>query len=265
MFSFRVITVTHVRSCWTRRCFVCFGHANIDALDNPALLQPSPHNWSAALLAAAAQYMPPAAASSSSTPGSTLGLLGGGARNSSAARMKQQQAAPTADAVAKVIPMSSPDTKVLEKRVLENTAELTETRVKMPPAAASSSSTPGSTLGLLGGGAWNSSAARMKQQAAPTADAVAKVIPMSSPDTKVLEKRVLENTAELTETRLKIAKVDELAVLKKNLEAKELEVAAKGNSATFLEKARLAHMRNKVVDMEDKIWGFDSALAEEAE
>jgi len=104
-----------------------------------------------------------------------------------------------------------------------------------------------------------------QQQAAPTADAVAKVIPMSSPDTKVLEKRVLENTAELTETRLKIAKVDELAVLKKNLEAKELEVAAKGNSATFLEKARLAHMRNKVVDMEDKIWGFDSALAEEAE
>lgn len=134
----------------------------------------------------------------------------------------------------------------------------------MPPAAASSSSTPGSTLEMLGGGARISSAARMKQQAALTAEAVAKVIPVSSPDTKVLEKRVLENTAELTETRAKIAKVDELAALKKNLEAKELEVAAKGNSATFLEKARLAHMRNKVVDMEDKAWGFDSALAEEA-
>ena len=134
----------------------------------------------------------------------------------------------------------------------------------MPPAASSSSSSPGSTMSRLGGDK-GSSAVRMKQQAAATAEAVAKVLPKTSPATKALEKRVLEGNAALTESRVKIAKTEELFALKKQLAAKELEVAAKGMSTCLRDNMLLAHMRSTVRKMEDETWGFKETLADEAD
>lgn len=134
----------------------------------------------------------------------------------------------------------------------------------MPPAASSSSSSPGSTMSRLGGDK-GSSAVRMKQQAAATAEAVAKVLPKTSPATKALEKRVLEGNAALTESRVKIAKTEELFALKKQLAAKELEVAAKGTSTCLRDNRLLAHMRSTVRKMEDESWGFKETLADEAD
>lgn len=134
----------------------------------------------------------------------------------------------------------------------------------MPPAASSSSSSPGSTMSRLGGDK-GSSAVRMKQQAAATAEAVAKVLPKTSPATKALEKRVLEGNAALTESRVKIAKTEELFALKKQLAAKELEVAAKGTSTCLRDNMLLAHMRSTVRKMEDESWGFKETLADEAD